>query len=94
MNAKIENVVYKGIKEIKAGSFTGEDGVVHQYGDSYKLRYEDIYKGLPTIFEIKCSKEQALNIARMRKIGDKITINFNVDLFPNGNMRCTINNII
>lgn len=94
MIAKIENVVYKGIKEIKAGSFTDENGISHQYGDSYKLRYEDIYKGLPTIFEIKCSKEQALNIARMRKINDKITINFNVDLFPNGNMRCTINNII
>lgn len=88
-----QEVIYKGIKEIPAGSFTNEKGEKINYKDGYKFRFELIYKGLPQIFEIKCTKEFAINCAKNNKINDKLNVTFVFNIFPNGRIDCNIQSI-
>lgn len=83
-----QEVIYKGIREIPAGTFINEKGDSINYKDSYKFRFEMIYNGLPQIFEIKCTKEFALNCAKNFKINDKLNVTFVFNIYPNGRINC------
>lgn len=85
--------VYKGIKEIKAGSFINENGETINYKESYRLRFDQIIAGLPKETETKISKELALNIARNLQIYDKIVINFNIIIYNSTTIRVNITNV-
>lgn len=88
-----QEVIYKGIKEIPAGNFTNENGEKINYKDSYKFRFEMVYNGLPQIFEIKCTKEFAINCAKNSKINDKLNVTFVFNIYPTGRINCTIQSI-
>lgn len=88
-----QEVIYKGIREIPSGTFTNEKGENINYKDSYKFRFEMTYNGLPQIFEIKCTKEFALNCAKNTKINDKLTVTFVFNIYPNGRINCNIQSI-
>lgn len=85
--------VYKGIKEIKAGSFKNENGDTIHYPDSYRIRFDQIIAGLPKETETKITKELALNIAKNLQIYDKIVITFNVIIYNPNTIRISINNV-
>ena len=88
-----QEVIYKGIKEIPSGTFTNEKGETINYKESYKFRFELIYNGLPQIFEIKCTKEFALNCAKNTKINEKLMVTFVFNIYPNGRITCNIQSI-
>lgn len=85
--------VYKGIKEIKAGTFKNENGETINYSDSYRVRFDQIIGGLPKETELKITKELALNLAKNLQIYDKIVINFNIIIYNSNAIRIKINNI-
>ena len=85
--------VYKGIKEIKGGSFINEKGETINYKDTYRIRFDQIIGGLPKETEIKITKELALNIAKNLQIYDKIVINFNIIIYNSKTIRVNIDNI-
>lgn len=88
-----QEVIYKGIREIPAGQFTNEKGDIINYHESYKFRFEMVYNGLPQIFEIKCTKEFALNCAKNTKINDKLNVTFVFNIYPTGSITCNIQSI-
>ena len=88
-----QEVIYKGIREIPAGSFTNEKGETINYKESYKFRFELIHNGLPQIFEIKCTKEFALNCAKNTKINDRLNVTFVFNIYPTGRITCNIQSI-
>ena len=52
-----------------------------------------VYNGLPQIFEIKCTKEFAINCAKNSKINDKLNVTFVFNIYPTGRINCTIQSI-
>lgn len=85
--------VYKGIKEIKAGSFVNEKGHSIEFPTYYKIRFDQIINGLPKETEFKLNKELALNTAKNLSIYDNIVINFNVVIYTNKNIFLQITDI-
>lgn len=85
--------VYKGIKEIKGGTFTNENGETINYKEIYRIRFDQIIAGLPKETETKITKELALNIARNLQIYDKIVITFNVIIYNPNTIRISVNNV-
>ena len=85
--------VYKGIKEIKGGTFQNDKGETINYKDSYRIRFDQIIAGLPKETEMKITKELALNFARNLQIYDKIVITFNVIIYNANTIRVSVNNI-
>ena len=85
--------VYKGIKEIKGGSFQNEKGDTINYNDSYRIRFDQIIAGLPKETEIKITKELALNLAKNLQIYDKIVITFNVIIYNSNTIRINVKNV-
>lgn len=85
--------VYKGIKEIKGGTFTNEKGETINYKESYRIRFDQIIAGLPKETELKITKELALNIAKNLQLYDKIVITFNVTIYNSNTIRIIVNNI-
>lgn len=85
--------VYKGIKEIKGGTFQDENGQTINYNDFYRIRFDQIIGGLPKETEVKITKELALNIAKNIQIYDKIVISFNIIIYNSKTIRVTINNV-
>lgn len=88
-----QEVVYKGIKETKAGSFINDKGDTINYKESYKIRFDQIIDGLPKETEVKISKEVALNIAANFSLYDKVVIEFNVVIYSEKNVAIKITNI-
>lgn len=89
-----QDVVYKGIKETKAGSFINDKGDTINYKESYKIRFDQIINGLPKETEVKISKELALNVAKNFSIYDKVVIDFNVVVYSEKNVAIEITNIL
>lgn len=87
------DAVYKGIKEIKGGSFQNENGETINYKDSYRIRFDQTIAGLPKETEIKITKELALNLARNFQLYDKIVITFNVIIYKPNTIRISVNNV-
>lgn len=85
---------YKGIKEIKAGSFTNKDGKLINYKDSYKMLFDQILDGLPKETEIKITKEIALNLAKNLNIYDNIVIKFSVVYYNANNIKFSVISVI
>ena len=85
--------VYKGIKEIKGGTFQNDKGQTINYKDSYRIRFDQIIAGLPKETEIKITKELALNLARNLQIYDKIVITFNVIIYNPNTIRINVTNV-
>lgn len=85
--------VFKGIKEIKAGSFKNENGDIINYNQSYRIRFDQIISGLPKETEIKITKELALNLAKNLQIYDKIVITFNVIIYNSNSIRIFVTNV-
>ena len=85
--------VYKGIKEIKSGTFQNAKGETINYKDSYRIRFDQIISGLPKETEIKITKELALNLARNLQIYDKIVITFNVIIYNPNTIRISVSNV-
>lgn len=85
--------VYKGIKEIKGGSFLNEKGETINYNDTYRIRFDQILSGLPKETEIKITKELALNLARNLQIYDKIVIKFNIIIYNSKTIRVNIDSV-
>lgn len=85
--------VYKGIKEIKAGTFKNENGDIINYPDIYRIRFDQIISGLPKETELKITKELALNLAKNLQIYDKIVINFNIIIYNSNTIRIRVINI-
>lgn len=84
--------VYKGIKEIKAGSFTDPNGKVINYPDSYKIVIDEIVNDRAITRELKIKKEIALNLTQNIKLYDKISIALDV-YFLNNNLVYKITNV-
>lgn len=84
--------VYKGIKEIKAGSFTDVNGKTINYTDSYKIVIDEIVNDRAITRELKIKKELALNISKNYKLYDNICISFDV-YFLNNNLVYKITNV-
>ena len=85
--------VYKGIKEIKSGTFQNDKGETINYKDSYRIRFDQIIAGLPKETEIKITKELALNLARNLQIYDKIVITFNVIIYKPNTISIIVTNV-
>lgn len=86
--------VYKGINEIKAGSFKDKvTGELISYSDIYRIRFDQILSGLPKETEFKITKELALNIAKNIQLYDKIVITFNVIVYNSKNFRIFVTNV-
>lgn len=84
--------VYKGIKEIKAGSFTDLTGKVINYPDSYKLIIDEVVNDRAITRELRLKKEIAINITSNFKLYDKICIAFDV-YFLNNDLVYKITNV-
>lgn len=85
MKCAIE-VVYKGIREIKAGSFINSNGENVNYNGSYKIIFDQNINGMPKETELKLNKETALNILPTCKPYDKIVINLDITIYGNNNV--------
>lgn len=85
--------IYKGIREIKGGTFTNENGETINYKDSYRIRFDQTISGLPKETEIKITKELASNFARNLQLYDKIVITFNVIIYNSNTIRISVNSI-
>lgn len=85
--------IYKGIREVKAGSFQNENGETINYKESYRLRFDQTIGGLPKETELKITKELALNLAKNLQLYDKIVINFNIIVYNSSSIRVNINNV-
>ena len=81
---------YKGIREIKAGSFINHDGKTIKYPEGYRLLFDQIVDGLPKQCEIKISKEVALNLVKNLNIYDNIVIKFSVIYLTAINIRISV----
>lgn len=81
---------YKGIREIKAGSFINHDGKTIKYPEGYRLFFDQIVDGLPKQCEIKISKETALNLAKNLNIYDNIVIKFSIIYYTAINIRVSV----
>lgn len=88
----IFDCVYKGIKEIKAGSFTDSNGKTINYPDSYKLVIDEIVNERAISRELKIKKELALNVAKNYKLYDNICVSFDV-YFLNNDLVYKITNV-
>lgn len=78
--------IYKGVKEIKAGSFINSKGQNIKYSDSYKLIFDQIVNSIPKECDLKISKDIALNVIPNLKAYDKIVINLDVTIYGNNNV--------
>lgn len=78
--------IYKGIREIKAGSFINNNGQSINYNGSYKIIFDQILNGVPKETELKISKEIAMNILPNSKPYDKIVINLDITIYGNNNI--------
>lgn len=78
--------LYKGVREVKAGSFVNSDGVKVSYNGSYKILFDQIINGIPKETELKISKDIALNITPNCKPYDKIVINLDITIYGNNNI--------
>lgn len=85
--------IYKGIREVKAGSFQNEKGDTINYKESYRIRFDQTISGLPKETELKITKELALNLAKNFQLYDKIVINFNIIVYNSSSIRININNV-
>lgn len=85
MKTAIEGV-YKGVKEIKAGSFINSDGQNINYKGSYKIIFDQLINGIPKETDLKITKEIALNVSPICKPYDKIVINLDITIYGNNNI--------
>lgn len=85
MKTAIEGL-YKGVKEIKAGSFVNSNGENISYNGSYKLIFDQNVNGFPKETELKIPKDIALNILPNYKPYEKIVINLDVTIYNNNNI--------
>lgn len=92
MKTAIE-VIYKGIKEVKAGSFINERGQKVNYNGSYKIIFDQVFNNIPKECSLKISKELATNILPNFKPYDKIVINLDIVIFDNSNISVAINSV-
>lgn len=88
-----QEIIYKGIKEIKAGQFINSKGETVKYRNSYKIRFEMINNGLPDIFSCRIDQEKALQVAQTFKIGDKAKIYFDINIYRDGSSNLYFNRI-
>lgn len=88
-----QQVTFKGIREIPGGSFINEKGQNVNYNTFYKFRFEMPYNGFLEIFEIKCTKEFAINCVKNTNINDKLNVTFVFNIFPKGKIDCKIQSI-
>lgn len=92
MVARIE-CVYKGIKEVKAGSFITNEGQTVEYKGGYKIIFDQVINNIPKETELKIDKNIALNIIPTFKPYDKIVITFDIVIFGNNNVSVKINSV-
>lgn len=85
MKSAIE-VLYKGIREVKSGSFVNTNGQTVNYNGSYKLIFDQLINGLPKETELKVSKDIAMNLMPNLKPYDKIVINLDITIYGNNNI--------
>lgn len=89
MKTAIE-VIYKGFKERKAGSFVNSNGETINYNNSYKIIFDQLLNGIPKETELKITKEIALNVMPNLKPYDKIVINLDITIYGNNNISVKI----
>lgn len=92
MKTAIE-VIYKGVKEVKAGSFINDRGQKVDYKGSYKIIFDQSINSIPKECSLKISKELATNILPNLKPYDKIVINIDIVIFDNSNISVTVCNV-
>ena len=85
--------VYKGIKEVKAGSFVNSNGQNIEYKGGYKIVFDQVINNIPKETELKIDKNIALNIIPTFKPYDKIVITFDIVVFGNNNISIKINSV-
>lgn len=78
--------IYKGVKEIKAGSFVNSNGQNVNYNGSYKIIFDQLINGIPKETDLKISKEIAVNITPNCKPYDKIVLNLDITIYGNNNI--------
>lgn len=79
--------VFKELKKVDAGSFTDkETGEVISYNESYKLKVDEITEqGInERVFKVATDNTNVLNGLVGVKPYDKIDIDFDLGLYPNG----------
>ena len=75
--------IYKGIKEIKEGSFKNAEGNIINYKGFYKIVFDQIISNYPKETELKINKDIALNIAKNFKPYDRIILNIDFIIYSN-----------
>lgn len=92
MKAQLE-CIYKGIQEVKGGSFLNTEGQKIEYKTFYKLRFDQIINGLPKETDIRINNELALNTARNFSLYDKVVITFNIVIYSKSKVNIKITDI-
>lgn len=82
--------VYKGVREVKAGSFINSNGEKIEYKNSYKLVVDQLINGIPKETDLKVSREIAINIMPNFKPYDKIVVNLDIIVYSNNNVAVTV----
>lgn len=85
MKCAIEGI-YKGIREVKAGSFVNANGENINYSGSYKIIFDQLINGIPKETELKINKDIAINIMPNCKPYEKIVINLDITIYGNNNI--------
>lgn len=88
-----QEVKFKGIKCVPAGSFTNEKGQQINYKETYRIIFDQIINGLPKETFLKIPKEHALNIGQNFKLYDDVIITFNVIIYSSNNISVTLKDI-
>lgn len=78
--------IYKGIKEIKPGSFVNIDGKTINYNGFYKIIFDQIIRNIPKETELKIDKQIAINLMPNLKPYDRIVINLDITIYSNNNV--------
>lgn len=85
MKTAIEGI-YKGIREVKSGSFINPNGQTINYNGSYKIIFDQLINGIPKETELKITKEIAMNLMPNLKPYDKIVLNLDMTIYGNNNI--------
>lgn len=88
-----QEVKFKGIKCIPAGSFTNDKGQLINYKESYRIIFDQIINGLPKETSLKITKEQAMNIGQNFRLYDDMIITFNVIIYNSNNISITLRDV-
>lgn len=75
--------VYKGVREVKGGSFIDNNGNTIKYDNFYKIIFDQVVNGMPKETVLKISKDIALNITPVFKPYDNIVINLDIAIYNN-----------